>query len=306
MLTLYGGSIRVESRLNQGSTFTCRIPQETGNPSEIKDEAVVVAIEPPEELSRYPVLIADDEEYNRLLLKTILKKWNMPFEEAVNGIDAIEKLKSNWFKIALLDIRMPGIDGLKAARFIRETLKKQSQDLPLIAITAAHSAEECEAYKKEGFDEVVQKPFSENELLRIIIPLLNLTSTTKHTREITPRETERTEGKLDFSELYHISNNDEVFVREMLDTFIKSYQQGLKSIDEKLDAQQYFEVAEVAHKICSPCRHLGANELWRLTKKLESECKNDVQNSNISKLVASLKNEFSEVEKQINRKLNNN
>jgi CheY-like chemotaxis protein len=43
------------------------------------------------------VLIADDEEYNRLLLKTILKKWNMPYEEAIDGIDAIEKIKSNHF-----------------------------------------------------------------------------------------------------------------------------------------------------------------------------------------------------------------
>jgi CheY-like chemotaxis protein/nitrogen-specific signal transduction histidine kinase/HPt (histidine-containing phosphotransfer) domain-containing protein len=304
ILALFDGSIQVESSINKGSIFTCRIPQEIGNLSEIAYKSTQVFAQPPKELSQYPILIADDEEYNRLLLKTILKKWNMPFEEAVNGTDAIEKLKSGRFTIALLDIRMPGINGLKAAKFIRETLKKNSRELPLIAITAAYSPEECEVYKKEGFSGIIRKPFSEMELLRTIVSQLNLTLQIKQIRTTPSISPDKTKGILDFNELYRISNNDEVFVREMLETFIKTYHQGLKLIDEKLDTHEYSEVVEVAHKICSPCRHLKADELWRLTKKLENECKSDVQKNNIGKTVVELKNEFCEVKKQINDKLN--
>jgi HPt (histidine-containing phosphotransfer) domain-containing protein len=89
----------------------------------------------------------------------------------------------------------------------------------------------------------------------------------------------------------------------MLITFINSYHQGIQQIDEKVGANEYLDVAEVAHKICSPCRHLGADKLWSLTKKLENECKNNIPNGNISKLVLDLKYEFNEIEKQINMKL---
>ncbi len=306
IITLFGGTIKVESRLNAGSAFTCRIPQEIGDASEIIDVSTGIITEPPKELDQYRVLIADDEEYNRLLLKTILKKWRMPFEEAINGIDAIEKIKSNRVQLALLDIRMPGIDGMKAARFIRENLKKEPKDLPLIAITAAYSYEECEIYKKEGFNEVIRKPFSEIELLKIIVHLLNLTAHSAPAPAAVQKTQEKTIGKLNLNELYRISDNDEVFVREMLETFVKSYQQGLRQIDEKLEINEYHEIAELAHKICSPCRHLGADELWRLTKKLENECKSDVQNNNISKLVVDLKDEFIEVERLINDTLKKN
>jgi signal transduction histidine kinase/HPt (histidine-containing phosphotransfer) domain-containing protein/FixJ family two-component response regulator len=299
ILELYGGNIQVESHVHKGSIFTCRIPQAIGNLAEVPTENTLIFFEPPAELNQYRVLIADDEEYNRLLLKTILNKWNMPFEEAVNGIDAIEKLKGDRFRLALLDIRMPGIDGLKAAKFIRETIKKDSSELPLVAITAAYSADECKMYKEHGFDEIVQKPFNEGELLRIICSLVGLSSKIKQTKTPLTRSKSKPKGKLDLSELNHISNGDQAFVKEMLETFLKSYQDGLKSIDEKVITNEYNFIAEIAHKICSPCRHLGADELWRLTKQLENECKKEGQNNNISKLVEDLKTEFLEVEDQI-------
>jgi signal transduction histidine kinase/HPt (histidine-containing phosphotransfer) domain-containing protein len=306
ILSLYGGTIQVESRLDKGSTFVCRIPQEYGLSSEVSQEKHEFYTIPPGELKNLPVLIADDEEYNRLLLKTILKKWHMPFDEAMDGIDAIEKLKGGRFRLALLDIRMPGIDGLKAARFIRENLKKNKSDLPLIAITAAYSPEECEAYRREGFNEVLQKPFSESELLKIITSLFNLKSDIRKISFPASIKPEKSRGKIDFSELYKISGNDEKFVGEMLETFIKSYHDGLRLIDENLQIKDFRQAAEVAHKICSPCRHLGAMDLYQLTKNLENECKSDAQNNNISKLVDSLKNEFLEIERIIQDKLSRN
>jgi signal transduction histidine kinase/DNA-binding NarL/FixJ family response regulator len=302
IILLFGGTITVESRLNAGSAFTCRIPQEIGDPSLVHTEDSVFMAVPPIELQQYCILIADDEPYNRLLLKTILNKWQMPFEEALDGLDAIEKIKSDRFQLALLDIRMPGIDGIKAAGFIRNSLKKPLDEFPIIALTAAYSYEECQIYKESGFNDVIRKPFSESELLHVIISQLKLISLVPPVRVTSTKSPEKAEGNLNLSELYKISNNDETFVREMLETFVKSYHQGLKQIDDKLEVHEYEEVAEVAHKICSPCRHLGADELYRLTKKLESDCRNIDPNNNISKLVVDLKSEFLRVEQQINNK----
>jgi signal transduction histidine kinase/CheY-like chemotaxis protein/HPt (histidine-containing phosphotransfer) domain-containing protein len=305
IIELFGGTITVESRLNAGSTFTCHLQQAIGDVELVHTEETSGAIIAPPELQNFNLLIADDEPYNRLLLKMILKKWKMPFEEAADGLNAIDKIKSERFQLAILDIQMPGINGIKAAKFVRDVLKKSKVDFPLVALTAAYSTEECKVYKEGGFNEVIRKPFSETELLRVIVSLLKLSTNTP--LEIVPAAImEKATGNLNLRELYRISNNDESFVKEMLETFVKTYYQGLEQIDEKLEVQEYHEIAEVAHKICSPCRHLGADELGRLTKKLESECRKSSPKNNISKLVDDLKSEFFRVESQINNKFAEN
>jgi signal transduction histidine kinase/CheY-like chemotaxis protein/HPt (histidine-containing phosphotransfer) domain-containing protein len=302
ILDLIGGSIRVESKLNAGSKFTCRIPLEVGKITQLKRTIDHKTRDHQEQLKHLRVLIADDEEYNRKLLKTLLKKWNMDYEEATNGLEAIEKLKTGTFALALLDIRMPALDGQKTARFVRESLKKTREQMPLIAITAAAGKAERERYIHEGFNEVICKPFDENELLNVMINLLVKQGKSKNPgMQITKKSTYT--GTIDFEELMHISNNDMGFVKEMLEIFVASFRDGIKTFDKSLAEKDYHNIAETAHKIASPCRHLGAGELLKLAKEIETRSEDGQQSENISALINSLKTEFKTVEMQILNKL---
>ena len=133
---LQGGTIDISSKKNEGTTIVCRIPYGTGDESKIKKE-VSKPVHVPEEISGKRILVVDDEEYNRMLFRKILDRWNVSCRLAENGMEALELLKEEKFDLVFMDMRMPGIDGLKTTRFIREEMKISESEMPVIFISAA-------------------------------------------------------------------------------------------------------------------------------------------------------------------------
>ncbi len=115
----------------------------------------------------FKVLVAEDDEINRLYLTTILKRQNWFIDEAKDGFQAVELCKKNRYGIILMDVSMPGLDGIQAARKIRE----EGTLSPIIAITA-HSILDFQGdFVNAGVDEILRKPFDENTLIRTILKL---------------------------------------------------------------------------------------------------------------------------------------
>ena len=115
LVELQNGRINCISRKNQGTQITCHIPYLTGDAKEIKKD-ILPPIYIPEEIRNLKILIVDDEEYNRLLFKTILDRWKVQFRSSESGLEALELLKTEHFDMLFMDVRMPGIDGLKATK----------------------------------------------------------------------------------------------------------------------------------------------------------------------------------------------
>jgi CheY-like chemotaxis protein len=111
------------------------------------------------------ILIADDDKFIRLFLQELFSQTNAKFFMAKNGKEAVDLAESNpEIKIALLDIRMPVMDGLQAAKIIRD----RSENIIIIALTA-FVRELCgEPAFKERFDDYVFKPIHQEKLLRLI------------------------------------------------------------------------------------------------------------------------------------------
>ena len=126
----------------------------------------------PDEIRKLKILIVDDEEYNRLLFKTILNRWNIKYSEAENGMEAIEMVKNNHYDLLFMDARMPGLDGLNATKIIREELKIKSEDLPVICISAASLNDDWEKYEKAGMNAFLEKPFTEEMLMTTILSVI--------------------------------------------------------------------------------------------------------------------------------------
>lgn len=106
------------------------------------------------------ILIVDDELHIREVVKEYAKANGMECQEAVNGKEALEKLKDNHFDCIILDIMMPELDGFTTLKRLRE-----NYDTPVIMLSARQ--EECDKlYSFEnGVDDYVAKPFSPKELM---------------------------------------------------------------------------------------------------------------------------------------------
>ena len=125
--------------------------------------------------SKIHILIVDDDDKIRDLLKQYLKNNNFFVSTAINASDAEEKLKIVKFDLAIIDIMMPGKDGLQLTKEIREKI-----DLPIILLTAKGEADDRVRGLELGAEDYLPKPFEPKELLLRIKNVIKRIKKNKH------------------------------------------------------------------------------------------------------------------------------
>jgi len=111
-------------------------------------------------MEKSPILIVDDEKNIRLTMSQSLEPLEIPVQTAVNGEEALQKLKDCQFGMVFLDLRMPGIDGMEVLRRIKEDWPK----IRVVIITAHGTIESAVEAMKLGAVDFIQKPFSPVEI----------------------------------------------------------------------------------------------------------------------------------------------
>ena len=161
---LMGGDIALQSEVGRGSHFRLDVPVAVGTSGELTPVALrrrVVGIRSGQ--GPFHVLVVDDEPANRLLLVEMLKDVGFGTREATGGEEAIT-LATEWSPDAILmDLRMPGTDGLEAIRRLRE-LDSQRR-IPIIAVSASTFEEDRRQALSAGASDFLGKPFRESNLL---------------------------------------------------------------------------------------------------------------------------------------------
>ncbi len=167
LTNIMGGSLQVISELGKGSCFTfstkLSIPKESIC---LKDTE-----EQPEINRKLSILLVDDDLVNRLLARRLLENEGHSVIEAENGQVAIEKAKSGFFDVILMDVHMPIMNGVSSTRIIREGSTKGKQ-VPIIGLTASVMNNEKDLYRKAGMNAVVEKPILMEKLMKTIQQLL--------------------------------------------------------------------------------------------------------------------------------------
>ena len=115
-------------------------------------------------LQNASVLIVDDEEIMREVLDSLLTREGCSVRLAASGEDAIEFAKTDSFEVAVVDVMMPGIDGLETL----DQLKRIDEDLPVIMITAFGTAANTRAAFKRGAFDFIEKPFKNDDVLVVV------------------------------------------------------------------------------------------------------------------------------------------
>jgi HPt (histidine-containing phosphotransfer) domain-containing protein len=172
--------------------------------------------------------------------------------------------------------------------------------MPVICITAASVNEYWERYRNAGMNAYLPKPFSEENLLRSILSATGLLARDE-TNEKRIEEPIQNEGsdKINLKNLYHLSDGDEQFVKQMLDSFIETTGKGFTEMSAANRAGASGQIAELAHKMLPPCRHIGAVKLSGLLKEIEDTLKNNYNNGRLEELIGKAEAEFESVRKII-------
>ncbi len=293
LVDLHNGSIDVKSRKNNGTAITCQLPYQTGDKDKIRQD-VKLPLVIPEELGNLKVLIVDDEEYNRLLLQKIFSRWKIVCDEAVNGLEAIEQLKKNRYDLLIMDMRMPGLDGLKTTKIIRDELNISVSEMPVICLSAVSAREDMEEYARAGINSYLRKPFTEEALLTAILSVLSI-KIHDDPGKVSKGDVKTSDyqGKINLQNLIHLSGGDTSFTRQMLSTFLETTKKGFEEMLEAARSEQYDTVSGLAHKMLPPCRHLGATGLSMILKRIEENSKLKPGKEAMEKLTEEFRKEFS-------------
>ncbi len=138
-------------------------------------------------MEKAKILIAEDEKNQRDLLEGFLKKEGFSVDAVANGREALQKLEGNFFDIALIDYKMPELDGLQTLREIRRLYP----DLPVVMMTAYGTVETAVASMKEGALDYLTKPVDLEELLLILQKVMERSSLIRENKELRARLQER-------------------------------------------------------------------------------------------------------------------
>ncbi|MDO4556275.1 MAG: ATP-binding protein [Lachnospiraceae bacterium] len=170
---LMGGDITVTSEIGKGSTFTVIFPYHYRIlPASEQESKIVPEPAQIERLLGKRVLLAEDNEINAMIAAKLLENKGLTVKLAVNGKEAVEEFKKappKTYDFILMDIRMPLMDGLEAARTIRAIERPDAADIPIIAMSANAFEEDRQLSIQSGMNAHLSKPVEPKVLFETLL-----------------------------------------------------------------------------------------------------------------------------------------
>lgn len=165
LVELHGGTVTARSEgLGRGSEFEVRLPTCAAPPDALS--SIEECPQAFEAAAGRAVLLVDDNRNLRTSLRLALQLHGLEVQEASDGLNGVEKLLTGAFHAAVVDLRMPGLDGCEVARRVRAS--EAGRGLRLIALTGHAQADERLRAEQAGFDQVLLKPTDPEELFRLL------------------------------------------------------------------------------------------------------------------------------------------
>jgi HPt (histidine-containing phosphotransfer) domain-containing protein len=197
---------------------------------------------------------------------------------------------------------MPGMDGLTTAKEIRKRTRNDKNPPVLVSFTAATQSNDLQkAYREAGISHALSKPFTEEELLKLLVDRLlpGFKGTNKTQDQTVPDSKREKSSSLDLDQLYRVAGGDKPFVKEMLEKFLESFELGFEKMHKAIQNEGFEDAGDAAHKLVSPCRHLGAETLVSQLKFIESRAGEKPDQKELEDAAKEVGGMYGEIKKRI-------
>lgn len=277
LIELQGGSIEVQSKLGEGSTFIVNLPYRDSGNKIIAKEYIIPSFDKLNATGK-KILVVEDNYMNRKYISTLLKKWDVEFSMANDGREGVEMAQREKFDLIFMDIQMPVMDGYEATIAIRNSANL-NKDTNIVALTASAMLSQKDKAFQAGMNDYLSKPFTPEQLMD---KMQIYYYSKKENDDDSLEESAYTEGaffkfnkRLNSAVLEELYFNDWDYVREMFKVFLENSIVEYSKLQEAVIKEDYEEVRRLAHKLKPTFGMVGLPDIESKMLQLETTAKSD-------------------------------
>ena len=258
LVLLQNGNLYVESEKGIGTTFNIMIPYKISSSQVSHAIANTDAVSNTAVFDKVNILVAEDNEINQSLLKHLFQIWNLSFDIAANGKEAVKKVGENKYNLILMDVQMPVMDGYTATAEIRNKLKS---DIPVIAMTAHAFSGEREKCISYGMDDYISKPIREDVLLTLIKQYASTKSSANGRITSSTMSSEKTYKYISLQYMKEISRGNVDYEKTITEQFIEAMPNELNMLEQSWHNYEIDRLRQSAHNMKTTISVMGLNKL---------------------------------------------
>ena len=320
LVELQNGQITVESKVNEGSTFSFFLSFKKCK--DMQKEADILSREAAEEMTpmeliKARILLVEDNPVNQLLAEKILGDWECIVDTADNGKIALDKLQANEYDLVLMDIKMPEMDGYEATEHIRK-MAPPLCNIPILAATAHAATWEAEKCIQAGMNAYISKPFDIKELSDKLVKLLrektNKSKDNTATPDASAPDSIADENKFsDLTYLKSISRGSDAFVIKMINSILSQITEDIIKMKEMAERKDLETLGFIAHRAKPSFHFIGVKSGQEALTNVEQYAKQKINLEQIPDILAGVEDHFERARieliedlKQLELKVENN
>lgn len=230
------------------------------------------------------ILVVDDDEMNRRMMRLLLTREGHDVQLAINGIEALDAVKIQKFDVVFMDLQMPIMDGLEASHRIREW-ENGGVRTYIVALTASYLPEEGHLLFDAGIDNYISKPFEVDHIRRLLGLIARGEPGVETKVEAIPKGTHVPDEVLDTRKGTERVGGDLQTYKELLSDFIKELPDRINVLEQLLQQRDMTSLALAAHNLKGVSLNLGALQLSEYAAKLDKQSNESYTDRNLALLL---------------------
>jgi PAS domain S-box-containing protein len=291
LLKLHGSELHVRSEVGKGTEFYFSLELKKGE-QENDETAPADQVAVRASIKGLRLLLVDDNEVNIVVASQYLSRWEVDFDTATNGQQAIEMVSQNDYDLVLMDLQMPVMNGYVAVQQIRALQDEKYRKLPIIAMTAT-SYSELPDLKLAGMVDFVSKPFRADHLYAKIARYAPLSDEGSGQAVISPQETDKVASDhshpvLSLQGYRELTRDHPERLLKILLLVIQEFRLFNTEYRLILEARDQQSYDERLHKLKAIFHHIEASRLikaFQQAEKLLAEAADDAAISDIADVI---------------------
>jgi PAS domain S-box-containing protein len=277
-----GGSISVNSKIDEGSTFGFVLSFQKTTDEAVLDTGIAGW---DSEIKNIKVLVVEDIVLNQLLMRTLLDDFGFEHDIAGNGIIAIEKLQNKSYDIILMDLQMPEMNGFEATEYIRNEM---NSNIPIIALTADVTTVDLKKCKAVGMNDYIAKPIDERLLYNKIIEVLMKPVQVQDIQTGMPVSRSKC---VDLTYLYKRTKANKELMIEMIALYLEQTPSLINRMKQSLYDKDWNTLYTSVHKIIPSFSIMGMHKDFEtIAKKIQEYASTQEHLDEVQELVIQLEN----------------